>query len=269
MGTVNISGTLDVMLKGVTKSYRTQRGEAVLAVDETDLHISHNEFVCVVGPSGCGKTTLLKMLAGFENPTTGSIHVGGMAVDGPSPDRGVVFQQPNLYPWLTVRGNVEFGLKARHVPKAQRAARAQRLLDMVGLGEVGGFKTYELSGGMQQRAQIARVLVNEPQIILMDEPYGALDALTREHLQNELLQIWQEQKKTVFFITHSVDEAVFLGTRVLVMSARPGRVIMDVPVHIAADEGSEPNPDIRSTSTFIELRDRITEAIYAAQATKA
>lgn len=261
--TLEVTQQLDVDLRGVTKVYQSQGGGSVEAVAHTDLHIADNEFVCVVGPSGCGKTTLLKMLAGFEAPTQGSITVGGSPVTGPGPERGVVFQQANLYPWLSVRQNVEFGLKLRRIPTDERTAIADTYLEMVGLTQAARLKPYELSGGMQQRAQIARVLANDPKIILMDEPFGALDALTRENLQDELLRIWQEQRKTVFFITHSAEEAVYLGTRVLVMSARPGRVTLDVPVHIAAP-GSMAGPEIRSTLAFIEVRDQINNAVHAA-----
>ncbi|WP_415842876.1 ABC transporter ATP-binding protein, partial [Nocardia ninae] len=215
-----------VVLTGVSKSYPGDDGPTqVLA--PTDLTIESGEFVCVVGPSGCGKSTLLNLLAGFLEPTEGTVRVGGHPVTGPSPDRGVVFQQPNLYPWLSVRQNVEFGPKVRGVPRDERRTEAERMLTLVGLDHLGNRRPYELSGGQQQRAQIARVLVNDPQIILMDEPFGALDALTRENLQDELRTLWRDRRKTVLFVTHSIDEALLLGTRVLVMGTRPGRIIYD------------------------------------------
>ena len=177
----------------------------------------------------------------------------------------MVFQAPTLYPWLTVRGNVEFGPKVSGVGKAERREQAQKLLDLVGLGDFGDKRPYELSGGMQQRAQIARVLVNDPAIVLMDEPYGALDALTRERLQVDLLKIWREAGKTIVFITHSVEEAVFLSTRVLVMSARPGRVVIDRKVELPGDgPDTVRDPSVTGTPEFQALRTELAAAIYAA-----
>ncbi|MCU1642263.1 MAG: Aliphatic sulfonates import ATP-binding protein SsuB [Nocardia sp.] len=240
-------------------------GETVRALAPTSLTIDPGEFVCVVGPSGCGKTTLLQVLAGFLEPTSGTILVGGQHVRGPDPDRGVVFQQPNLYPWLTVRGNVEFGLRMRHMPRTERAATADRMLDLVGLREYGRRRPYELSGGQQQRCQIARVLATDPRIILMDEPFGALDAMTREKLQLELLDLWHQRRKTIVFVTHSVEEAIFLGTRVLVMGAQPGRVIYDRQVSCKGDNGAQPDSRIRSTPEFVAMRDEVAAKIYEAQ----
>ncbi|WP_194838308.1 ABC transporter ATP-binding protein [Nocardia sp. XZ_19_369] len=244
-----------VVLTGVSKSYRGDDGPTqVLA--PTDLTIESGEFVCVVGPSGCGKSTLLNILAGFLEPTEGTVRVGGRPVTGPSPDRGVVFQQPNLYPWLSVRQNVEFGPKVRGVPRDERRTEAERMLTLVGLDHLGNRRPYELSGGQQQRAQIARVLVNDPQIILMDEPFGALDALTRENLQDELRTLWRDRRKTVLFVTHSIDEALLLGTRVLVMGTRPGRIIYDNPTP------TQP----RTHPAFTHMRNEVSAHIYAAHA---
>ncbi|QBS42477.1 ABC transporter ATP-binding protein [Nocardia sp. CS682] len=244
-----------VVLTGVSKSYRGADGPTqVLA--PTDLTIESGEFVCVVGPSGCGKSTLLNLLAGFLEPTEGTVRVGGRPVTGPSPDRGVVFQQPNLYPWLSVRQNVEFGPKVRGVPRDERRTEAERMLALVGLDHLGNRRPYELSGGQQQRAQIARVLVNDPQIILMDEPFGALDALTRENLQDELRTLWRDRRKTVLFVTHSIDEALLLGTRVLVMGTRPGRIIYDNPTPTQT----------RTHPAFTHMRDEVSAHIYAAHA---
>ena len=250
-----------VTLSGVTKTYRTDSGSSVEAVAPTDLTIAPGEFVCVVGPSGCGKSTVMDMVAGFLEPTSGEVSVDGRPVTGPSAERGVVFQQPNLFPWLTVRANVELGPRLRGVPASERRARAAHHLALVGLEQFADRKPYELSGGMQQRCQIARVLTNDPGIVLMDEPFGALDALTRERMQNELLAIWREGRKTVLFITHDVDEAVFLGNRVLVMSARPGRVVLDLPVHLG---GHWAGAELRSLPEFVVLRDRVAAAITAA-----
>lgn len=252
-----------VTLAGVSKSYRGDDGPTqVLA--PTDLTLDPGEFVCVVGPSGCGKSTLLNLLAGFLEPTEGRVLIGDRPVTGPAPDRGVVFQQPNLYPWLSVRQNVEFGPKVRGVPRAARGAEAQRMLTLVGLDHLGGRRPYELSGGQQQRAQIARVLINDPRIILMDEPFGALDALTREKLQGELLTLWRERRKTVLFVTHSIDEALLLGTRVLVMGTRPGRVIYDEPTSFKAGLVEPSFAELRERPGFTTMRDEVSAHIYAA-----
>ncbi|KXP11049.1 taurine ABC transporter ATP-binding protein [Tsukamurella pulmonis] len=259
-----MTGTERVELTGLGKTYDTASGQTV-ALQPTDLTIEPGEFVSIVGPSGCGKTTLLRLIAGFEEPTEGVVEVGGARVTAPSADRGVVFQAPTLYPWLTVRGNVEFGPKVSGVGKTERRGQAQKLLDLVGLGDFGDKRPYELSGGMQQRAQIARVLVNDPAIVLMDEPYGALDALTRERLQVDLLKIWREAGKTIVFITHSVEEAVFLSTRVLVMSARPGRVVIDRKVELPGDgPDTVRDPSVTASPEFQALRSELAAAIYAA-----
>ena len=253
-----------VVLTGASKTYDTASGQTI-ALQATDLTIEPGEFVCIVGPSGCGKTTLLQLLAGFLEPTDGTVEVGGKIVRGPAVDRGVVFQAPTLYPWLSVRGNVEFGPSVRRVPKAQRRKQSTAMLEKVGLGDFGDKRPYELSGGMQQRAQIARVLINDPAIILMDEPYGALDQLTRERLQVDLLKIWRQARKTIVFITHSVEEATFLATRVLVMSARPGRVILDRRVELPGDtpDGVR-DPSVLGTPEFAALKAELSKAIYDA-----
>jgi ABC-type nitrate/sulfonate/bicarbonate transport system ATPase subunit len=246
-----------VVYEGIRHFFKVG-GQQVPTLERIDLTIEPGEFVCLAGPSGCGKTTLMRLLAGFLEPSEGSITVGGQPVKGPDSNRGVVFQQPTLFPWLTVRGNVELGPKLKGMNKAERRARADHYLEMVGLTDFGDHRPYELSGGMQQRAQIARVLTGDPDIVLMDEPYGALDALTRERLQNELLTIWRETRKTILFITHSVDEAVFLASRVLVMSPRPGRIVLDRNALF----GDEPDPAIvRSRPEFVALRDEVRDAI--------
>ncbi|WP_040807477.1 ABC transporter ATP-binding protein [Nocardia concava] len=255
-----------VVLTEVSKTYDTATGSTV-ALSPTDLVIEPGEFVSVVGPSGCGKTTLLQLLGGFLEPSTGDLLVGQDPINGPSPERGVVFQAPTLYPWLSVRGNIEFGPKCRGVDRKTRRAAAERLLELVGLADFGDKRPYELSGGMQQRAQIARVLVNDPRIILMDEPFGALDQLTRERLQVELLRLWREAGKTIVFVTHSVEEAVFLSTRVLVMSARPGRIIVDRRIELPGDDGAGVR-DLAVTATpeFQALKTELAKAIYDAHA---
>lgn len=253
---------MKLSLSGVSQRYVTDKGETVDALGATDIEIPEGQFVCVVGSSGCGKSTLLNIIAGFLEPTTGAVMMDGSAVTGPARERGVVFQQPTLFPWLTVRGNVEFGLKIAGIASAERERIAAEALDLVGLTDFHESKPYELSGGMQQRAQIARVLANDPSVILMDEPFGALDAITREKLQNDLLDVSRREKKTVFFITHSVDEAVVLGDRVIVMSPRPGRVVRDIPVEISKGHGRDlTGAELRATPEFDVLRDEISAAI--------
>lgn len=252
-----------IRLAAAAKDYTTDSGDIVSALAPTDLEIGEGEFVCIVGPSGCGKSTLMDLVAGFHAPSAGQVLVDGQEVEGPSAARGVVFQQANLLPWKTVRGNVELGPLLRGAPAAERREIAERHLRLVGLESFADRKPYELSGGMQQRAQIARVLANDPEIILMDEPFGALDALSRERLQVELRGIWRQERKTIVFITHSIDEAVYLGTRVLVMSPRPGRVALDLPVGVGRDHD---DTSVRTSPEFIALRERIAATIYGAEA---
>jgi ABC-type nitrate/sulfonate/bicarbonate transport system ATPase subunit len=255
-----------VHIRSVSHRFAGPDGRSVDVLDDIDLTIEQGSFVCLVGPSGCGKSTLLRLLAGFTTPTDGEIRVGASLVGAPSHERGVVFQQPTLYPWLTVAGNVGFGLRMRRVKRARRDEIVSEHLELVGLGDVADFRPYELSGGMQQRVQIARVLANDPDIILMDEPFGALDAITRDRLQDELLRIWRETGRTVLFITHSVDEAVYLGTRVLVMSPRPGRVILDepAPFPVEARDAGAPGTDVRHSAEFVDAARRIADALQAA-----
>jgi taurine transport system ATP-binding protein len=253
--------TQRLVINHVTHRYLS-KGTQVHALSDIDLVIEPGEFVCVAGPSGCGKTTLLQLLAGFTTPTEGSITIDGKPITAPGPERGVVFQQSNLYPWLSVLGNVELGPRLRGVDKTRRRADAHRYLDLVGLRDFVQRRPYELSGGMQQRCQIARVLANDPEIVLMDEPFGALDALTRERLQLELLNIWRETHKTIFFITHSVEEAIFLGSRVIVMSARPGRIVFDEQVNFSREVGRRLGAELRSLPQFTALRDEVSRKIY-------
>jgi taurine transport system ATP-binding protein len=243
-----------VTLAGVRHGYRSA-GRHIQALDQVDLELAAGEAVAVVGPSGCGKSTLLRMVAGFLAPSQGRVLVDGRPVGGPGPDRGVVFQQPRLFPWLTVQGNVEFGLSMAGMARAARRRRAAELLDAVGLGDVGRLRPYELSGGMQQRAAIARALAPDPRILLLDEPFAALDALTRERLQERLRQIWMSTGKTMVLVTHSVDEAALLGSRVLVLSPRPGRVVFDELSDLPRRDHARDLPE------FAALRARIRGAV--------
>jgi taurine transport system ATP-binding protein len=244
----------------VHQTYPTTSGEPVVALEGIGFTIDAGSFVTLVGPSGCGKSTLLQLAAGFLTPTSGEIRSFGSPVRRPGADRGVVFQQAtSLLPWLTVRKNVELGLRYAGVGKGERRLRAEQELARVGLLDFADRAVYELSGGMQQRTQIARVLANDPQLMLMDEPSGALDALTREHLQTELLGIWRAARPTVLLITHSVEEAVALGTRVIVMSARPGSIVLDEPQPFAARAGS--NDDIRAEPDFVAACHRVRGAL--------
>ncbi|MBM3314038.1 ABC transporter ATP-binding protein [candidate division WOR-3 bacterium] len=215
-----------VSLREVTQVFSSS-GAPVTALAQVSLDIASGEFTCVVGPTGCGKTTLLRLAAGLLQPTAGSILVSGTEVTKPRSTTGMVFQQYSLLPWRNVVENVAFGLELRRVPRSDRVRRAGELLELVGLGQFSRSRPYELSGGMQQRVAIARALATDPELLLMDEPFGALDERTRHKLQDELLAIWQRTGKTVLFVTHNIDEAVYLGDRVVVMADRPGRVAAD------------------------------------------
>ncbi len=218
-----------VALSGVGKTFQSPGGQEIRALQGVDLTIAGEEFVCLLGGSGCGKSTLLRIIAGFEVPTAGRLTVGGKPVAGPGPDRGVVFQDYGLFPWLTVAENVGFGLRRRGQPRAEVEPTVKRFLAMVGLERFATSFPGQLSGGMQQRVAIARVLANDPAVLLMDEPFGALDSLTRETMQRELRQICDELRTTVVFVTHSVEEAVFLADRVVVMG---GGASTGVPGHV-------------------------------------
>jgi ABC-type nitrate/sulfonate/bicarbonate transport system ATPase subunit len=217
----------------LAKTFTTEAGETVEALTPVTLDVAAGEFVSVVGPSGCGKTTLLNILAGLIEPTTGEARVSGELIAGPDIDRGMVFQSYALFPWRTVMGNVEFGLERKGLGRRERRAIALDYLESVGLQEFATKQIHELSGGMKQRVAIARAFAPDPSTILMDEPFGALDALTRRALQRQLLAIWQEHKKTIVFVTHSVTEAILLSDRIVVMTARPGAIKSTVPVGLA------------------------------------
>jgi len=246
---------------GVAHRYASSTGP-VEALASIDVEIEPGEFVCVLGPSGCGKSTLLELLAGLRQPTEGTVWLDDRRIIGPSHRRGMVFQQPSsLYPWLTVAGNVELGLKLQGVRPAQRKLRAAEELERVGLTEFGDKRVYELSGGMQQRCQIARALAADPEVLLLDEPFGALDALTREHLQAELRQIWLASQRTVVFVTHSIEEAAVLSSRVVVMSPRPGRIVLDRA--LAFSRSGRSTHDLRADPEFVAVCHELRQAVTA------
>jgi NitT/TauT family transport system ATP-binding protein len=222
----------------------------IVALRDFDLEVLDGEFVCLLGPSGCGKTTVLRVLAGLESATSGSVSVHGKPISGSGPERGMVFQEFALFPWRSVRKNIEFGLEINGMPEDERAKASSRLIDLVGLKGFEDAHPSELSGGMKQRVGIARALANNPAVLLMDEPFGALDAQTRNLMQKELLRIWSATKKTILFVTHSVDEAVFLADRIVVMTARPGKVREVIPVDLA-------RPRDRTSREFIEVRGKV------------
>lgn len=246
-----------VKIDNVVKKFTGRSGEMV-ALNGVSLDIMENEFVCVVGPSGCGKSTLLNIIAGLHEPTSGAIYVDGREVDGPGPERGVVFQQYALFPWLTVEKNIEFGLKLKGMKQAQAAAEAKKYIEMVDLSQFAKAYPKELSGGMKQRVAIARAYAVNPQVLLMDEPFGALDAQTRTQLQSELLTTWEKEQKTCFFITHDVEEAIILAERVVIMSARPGRIkeIVDIDIPYPRTQETKMSPE------FLELKNHIWAQVY-------
>lgn len=235
------------------------KGNDFIALDGVNLNIQDKEFVTIVGPSGCGKTTLLNVIGGLETFTDGEVLVDEEPVRGPSPERGVIFQQYALFPWLTVRQNVEFGLKLARKSRKEIQQTADRFIDLVGLTQFADALPKMLSGGMKQRCALARAYAMNPKLLLMDEPFGALDALSRVNLQGQLLETWQVEKRTVMFITHDVDEAVFLANRVVVMAANPGRIKKIIEVDLPYPR----NVDLRLTPKFGELRNEVWEAVYS------
>jgi len=246
-----------VKIDHVVKKYSTNKGEMV-ALNGVNLEIKENEFICVVGPSGCGKSTLLNIIAGLLEPTSGHVYVDGKAVDGPGPERGVVFQQYALFPWLTVLKNVEFGLNLKGIKGEEATKEAMKYLKMVDLEQFANSYPKELSGGMKQRVAIARAYAVNPEVLLMDEPFGALDAQTRTQLQSELLETWQKEKKTCFFITHDVEEAIILAQKVIIMSARPGRIKKIVDINIPYPRTQE----TKMTLPFLDLKTYIWSQVY-------
>lgn len=244
-------------IENLGKVFDSNKGP-VIALEDINLNVEQGELAVIVGPSGCGKSTLLNIVAGLENETSGRAVLEGSPISGPSADRGMVFQSYTLFPWLTVRKNVEFGLRLKGVAPAERREIARKYIDLVGLGEFENALPKELSGGMKQRVAIARVLANNPVMLLMDEPFGALDAQTRLLLQELLLDIWRKERTTILFITHDIDEAILLADNVYIMSRRPGRIKARIPVDL-------PRPrDHKNTLTpeFAAVKSRIMELLW-------
>ncbi len=241
-----------IEIRSVSKSY-SGKGKPVAALQGVDLAVKDGEFVSIVGPSGCGKSTLLYIIGGFID-CEGEVCVDGRRISGPGTDRGIVFQEYALFPWLTVRRNILYGLETQGVPAAERAAAANRFIEMIGLAGFEDRFPRELSGGMRQRVALARTLACNPSILLLDEPFGALDAQTREFMQDELLRIWRQTRKTVLMITHDVDEAVYLSDRICVMSARPGRLVEEIEVRL---DRSQRREDIVLSDLFRDIRNRV------------
>jgi NitT/TauT family transport system ATP-binding protein len=261
-----------ISVYGVSRSFAGPHGNRVVALRDVSFHVEEafsaegrdiGEFRVVLGPSGCGKSTLLRMIAGLDSPDCGEILVNGKLVNGPGRDRGMVFQKYTSFPWLTVADNIAYGPKINGVPSAEREALVAHLVDAVGLS--GFEKSYPdtLSGGMQQRLAIARTLANRPQVILMDEPFGALDAQTRGDMQQLLLHVWQETASTILFVTHDVDEAIYLADRIYILSARPGTIVEDIPVPF----GRPRSPEIRQTAAFHEMQQHVLACLRSAPGT--
>ena len=246
-----------ISVSSVTKRFQTD-DSFVVALDDVNLAIQEKEIVTVVGASGCGKSTLLNLIAGFETPTVGQVLVDGQSINGPGPDRGVVFQQTALFPWLSVEDNIAFGLSLRaNQGKGNRQQVVERMLQRTGLSAFRERRPAELSGGMRQRAAIASVLAINPSTLLMDEPFGSLDSLTRSIMQDFLLEIWEEQRKTVVLVTHDIDEAIYLADKTVVMTAQPGRICEVIDVNLPRPRRYE----MRSEAPFIELRDHVTQIV--------
>lgn len=254
-------GRPKISFEGVNKFYEAKgsKGNSTLALADLDLQIAPQEIVSIVGPTGCGKSTALNLLAGFEQASGGRVAVDGQAVVAPGPNRGVVFQQPSLFPWLNVLSNVVLGAKCRGVQRSEYEPRALHLLEEVGLKGFENHFPYQLSGGMQQRVQIARALINEPDILLMDEPFGALDYQTRLMMQKLLLRLWEHFRPTILFITHDVGEAIFISDRVIAMTKRPGRVKREVRVHAPKPRGY----DFLGSQEFTSLEHELVIAVQS------
>jgi NitT/TauT family transport system ATP-binding protein len=255
------AGNFILTLRGVSKQFELQ-GQRIEALRDTNLRVRPGEFVCLIGASGCGKSTLLRIVAGFEMATRGQALIWDRPITGPGPERGMVFQDYGLFPWLTVRGNIGFGPSARGRPAQEVRETVERFIALVGLQRFAEAYPHQLSGGMKQRVAIARVLANDAKIVLMDEPFGALDAMTRERLQDELLEIWQRTNLTVLFVTHSIEEAIFLSDRIMVMSPGPGRIDSEIIVDL-------PRPRDVVAADFNDLRRELSLKLHSHHGRKA
>jgi NitT/TauT family transport system ATP-binding protein len=242
---------MQLEFKGVSKVFR-RRGRSVTALENINLTVASQEFVCLIGPSGCGKSTMLNLLAGLDMPSEGEVLAGGAQVQGPDSSRVLIFQEAALFPWLNVQANVEFGLKMKGLPRAEVERTAARLLAMVHLEQFGRSWVHELSGGMKQRVALARALAMDPAVLLLDEPFGALDAITRDRLHSELQELWLTTHKTMIFVTHNVREAVVLGDRVVVMSPRPGRIVAEHRIDLARPRNMEDHGVIPLASRILD-----------------
>ena len=251
-----------LVVDNVSMVFQAPKGGEVHALQNVSFDLEQGEILSVLGPSGCGKTTLLNIIAGFLGPTGGKLNINGQEIAGPGPERGMVFQKGALFEWMTVNRNVDFGLRMKGMSKKERRAVVNDLLNTVGLQGFGDTSTYQLSGGMQQRVALARCLANDPQLILMDEPLGALDALTREKMQSLVLKLWKETGKTIMLITHSVEEALLLGERLFVMAPRPGRIVKDYRLPFAEQALTGNIRDIKSSHEFVEIREEVLSMIW-------
>jgi taurine transport system ATP-binding protein len=252
----------DLVVENLNMRFETPNGGVVQALEDVSFTLKRGELLAVLGPSGCGKTTLLNMIAGFLRPSSGQISLDGQLIDGPGVERGMVFQQGALFEWLTVAENVNFGLRMKHAERTEIAEKVQEWLGIVGLQGFGDTPTYQLSSGMQQRVALARCLINDPDLILMDEPVGALDALTRDKMQALVLKIWKETGKTIMIITHSMEEALLLGERLFVMAPRPGRLHKSYQLPFAERGVSADAREIKRSSEFIKRREEILGMIW-------
>ncbi len=252
----------DLVSQDLNMIFKSPKGETVHALKDVTFKLKKGELLTVLGPSGCGKTTLLNITAGFLKPTSGLITLGGNEISGPGVERGMVFQQGALFEWLTVAQNVNFGLRMKRVDPETTIKKVEEWLEIVGLKGFGNTPTYQLSGGMQQRVALARCLINDPELILMDEPLGALDALTREKMQSLVLKIWKETGKTIILITHSVEEALLLGERVYVMAPRPGRIHKEYNLPFASRGLKQDLREIKNDKEFVTKREEILSMIW-------
>ena len=253
-----VNNKVKISIQNTSKIFKSVKGD-VVALKDLSMDIQDGEFVVIVGASGCGKTTLLNLMAGFETPTQGKILLNNQPVEGVNPQCGMIFQQYALFPWKTVRGNVEFGLKMKGMPKAERRTIGAKFIDIVGLTKFSKVYPHHLSGGMKQRVSIARALANNPEVMLLDEPFAALDAMTRQVLQEQLVRIYEKHKKTIIFITHSIDEALLLSSRIIIMTARPGRIAQD----IVNDLPFPRNAEVQLSNRYVELKRIIWDTVQA------